>query len=249
MPDSSNNIAECLMIIASSSACAGERDLVREVLRGLGIGLTVVEWCSADDFKQQVTGKKYNFIYLGAHADSYGFGENSDSGLHPWEVLALAICESDCIQPGGTLFMGCCRGGMKTVAIKIMQQCTKIDQICGPFWTLKGNDITKAFHIFVETLVREKKDPVTAADRASQASNCKFLCYERLDLAGELETLDRLQSMEGSIDSVRAGQAALTAEVKKLSSAIEKLCASFPNAGTKEEGTKGKPNCGGSFYS
>jgi len=217
------------MIIASSSACAGERDLVREVLKGLGIGLTIVEWLSPEDFKPQVAGKKYDFIYLGAHADGYGFGENASS-LHPWESLALAICETDCIQQGGTLFMGCCRGGMKTVAIKIMMQCGKIDQICGPFWTLKGNDITKAFHIFVEALVRQKEDPVTAADRASQASNCKFLCYERLDLAGELATLARMDSMEWTLSTLLGEQYKLTMEVKNLGSKIEKLCASLPSS-------------------
>lgn len=218
--------------------------MIREVLRNLGIGLTVVEWLSPEDFKPQVAGRKYDFVYLGAHADSYGFGENSGSDLHSWEDLALAICETDCMEPGGTLFMGCCRGGMKTVAIKIMQQCAKIDQICGPFWTLKGNDITKAFHIFVEALVRQKSDPVTAADKASQASNCKFLCYERLDLAGELETLFRLESMEWSIDSIREGQNTLTKEVKGLRTAIEKLCEALPKDAASEESTQ-VPESGG----
>lgn len=218
------------MIIASSSACAGERDLIREILRRLGIGLKVVEWLSADDFKQQVSEKKYDLIYLGAHASGFGFGENSTAELHPWESLALAICETDCIQPGGTLFMGCCRGGMKTVAIKIMRQCGKIDQICGPFWTLKGTDITNAFQIFLEALVRQKQDPVTAADRASQASNCKFLCYERLDLAGELEMLLKMEEMGEALEYLRLGHSGLTKEIKKLTSAIETLCAAIPNA-------------------
>jgi hypothetical protein len=237
------------MIIASTAACSGERDLIKALLNNLGIGLKIVEWVSAHDFEQQMGVAKYDFIYLGAHADSYGFGQGAGVELQSWETLALAICETDCIKPGGTLFLGCCRGGMKTVAIKIMQQCGKIDQICGPFWSLTGNQITEAFHVFVKTLVGEAKDPVTAADRASQASNCKFLCYERLDLAGELETLSRLQSLEWSLACVSSGQSSLTKEVKSLTAAIEKLCASFPNAGTQEEGTKEKPNCGGSFYS
>ena len=227
MEESSEDKAGCLMIIATSSACAGEETLIRTVLGNLGIGLTVVEWVSADDFKTQVTQKKYDFIYLGAHADSFGFGQNASTALHPWAELALAICETDCIKPGGTLFLGCCRGGMKTVAIKIMTQCQKIDQICGPFWTLAGNDITKAFHIFVEALVRQKEDPVTAADRASQASNCKFLCYERLDLAGDLAMLDRLGSLEWALQGLEVGQSQLTGEVKKLSSTIETLCATL----------------------
>ncbi len=124
--------------------------------------------------------------------------------------------------------MGCCRGGMKTVAIKIMMQCGKIDQICGPFWTLKGNDITKAFHIFVEALVRQKQDPVTAADRASQASNCKFLLYERLDLAGELEVLFRMDYMEYSLGTILTEQSKMTLEMKNLAAQIEKLCAALP---------------------
>lgn len=235
MAEASNNVAECLMIIASSAACAGERDLVREVLRNIGIGFTCVEWLSGDDFKQQISGKKYNFIYLGAHADSHGFGEDSRTARHPWESLALAICETDCIQPGGTLFMGCCRGGMKTVAIKIMRQCERIDQICGPFWTLKDNDIMKAFHIFVETLVRGKKDPVMAADRASQASNCKFRIYERMDIEADLELLSRVEAMEKTfvpicLDAV----AALKKEIQQLRSGEQSHAAAPPATSCSE---------------
>lgn len=231
------------MIIASTAACSGEQELIKALLRNLGIGLKIVEWDSAEDFKQQMGESKYDFIYLGAHADSYGFGQGAGVDLHSWESLAVAICETDCIKPGGTLFLGCCRGGMKTVAIKIMQQCNKIDQICGPFWSLTGNQITEAFHVFVKTLVGEAKDPVTAADRASQASNCKFLCYERLDLAGELETLSRLQSLEWTLDDVNRGQNTLMNDVKALTAAIEKLCASFPSAGTHPEGAKPETQC------
>ena len=207
-----------------------ERDLVKQILRGLGIGLTVVEWISTDDFKSLVAAKKYDFIYLGAHADSYGFEEQSGAELTPWEDLAQSIWVTDCLQSGGTLFMGCCRGGMKTVALKIMRQCNKIDQICGPFWKLKGNDITKAFHIFVESLVRGGDDPVTAADRASQASKCKFLCYERLDLAGELLSLDRLDLLEGTLWELKEDQHFLRRDLQNLTTMIETLCLALPKS-------------------
>lgn len=245
----SDEKVKCLMIRASSSACAGEESLVRDVLKGLDIELRSVEWISYADFVSQIgKGEQYQFIYLGAHADGTGFGENSAATLHRWETLAEAICNTDCISPGGTLFMGCCRGGMKTVAFKIMKQCGKVDQICGPFWTLKGNDITMAFHAFVKALIRDKEDPAMAADRATESSRCKFLCYERQDLAGELEMLAEVQEVKWSIELYQMVQDQLRKEVSKLTSAVEKLTAQLPGAGDTGNTTQ-PPPCGPATYS
>src|ERR1051325_7913058 len=149
----------CLFVKASSTACGGEVQIIRDTLDNLHIDLQEIEWISEKDFLGQTSnGRKYSLIYLGAHADHLGFGEKEAHALHSWEQLARAICQSDCMVPEATLFLGCCRGGMKTVALKIMKMCDKIDYICGPNWNVTGNDLTAAFQAFVQSRVRRNEE-------------------------------------------------------------------------------------------
>lgn len=188
----SNN---CLFLKASASACADEEGSIRANLKGMDVDVEIVEWISANDFVQQVNGKKFGIIYLGAHADGWGFGEQ---GLQSqgWEVLGTAICESDCMLPEGTLFLGCCRGGMKTVALKILQQCDKIDYIFGPNWNTKGGDLVTAFTTYTRNRLTNGEEPSIAASRASEAAGQKFTCYDRQELEAEIEFLRKFQGLE-----------------------------------------------------
>jgi hypothetical protein len=187
----------CLFVRASSSAC-GEVQSVRDTLAPFGIGLKEVEWLSHEDFCSQIAGsEKFKFIYLGAHADSFGFGEIDATALHAWEHLANAICASDCIIPGGTLFLGCCRGGIKTVALKILTKCPKIDYICGPNWNTKGSALMLAFSTFISSRERDKQEPAIAAERATHATGQKFTCHDRQELEAEVALMQQLEYLEG----------------------------------------------------
>lgn len=216
-----SNKLNCLFITASTSACSGEVNLVRDCLNNLGIELREVEWLSQEDFEKQMSpDNKYDFVYLGAHADGTGFGQKDGVVLHPWETLANAICYSNCILPGGTLFLGCCRGGMKTVALKILTVCQAIDYICGPHWTVTGNDITAAFQAFVHSRVKKKEEPCKAADRATEACGFRFSCYDRQELEAEVETLRKIQQMEWEIRLVQAGHNTILAQIQALADGL-----------------------------
>ena len=211
----------CLFITASTSACAGEATLVRDCLQNLGISFREVEWVSPDDFRAQIAkGEKYDFIYLGAHADGTGFGESDKTGLHPWETLAIEICTTDCIRPNGTLFLGCCRGGMKAVAIKILSNCNTIDYICGPHWKVAGNDLTAAFQAFVQSRIRKKEEPCKAAERATEACGFRFSCYDRQELLPEIETAWRMHNLEWQMLEVRSAQARVEYQLEMIAKAL-----------------------------
>jgi hypothetical protein len=216
-----NGKMNCLFITASTSACAGEVNLVRGCLKNLGIGLREIEWLSQEDFERQMSpDKKYDFVYLGAHADGAGFGQTHGVVLHPWESLAYAICSTNCILPGGTLFLGCCRGGMKTVALKILTACHTIDYICGPHWTVTGNELTAAFQAFVHSRVKKKEEPCKAADRATEACGFKFSCHDRQELEAEIETLRKIQQTEWAVSSLQAGQNTIAAQLEAIAKAL-----------------------------
>jgi hypothetical protein len=205
-----------LFVTASSSACAGEAKLVEDCLRNMGVGFRQVEWLSLEDFKtHMLDGHKYDFIYLGAHADSYGFGEKAGLSLHPWEDLGNAICITDCMLPGGTLLLGCCRGGMKTVALKILKSCERIDYICGPQWKVAGNDLCNGFHAFLDSRIRKNEEPAEAARKASSACGFTFICHDREELQAEIETLRQISNIEWEIQELKKSQMELIELVKQ----------------------------------
>lgn len=199
---------KCLFVTASTSACAGEARLVKDCLKNLGIEFREVEWVSLDDFQVQISNvDKYDFIYLGAHADGNGFGESDGSALNPWETLATAICTTECIRPNGTLFLGCCRGGMKAVAITIMSNCDTIDYICGPHWKVAGNDLTAAFQAFIQSRIRKNEEPSKAAERATEASGFRFSCYDRQEFMPDIRTSQRMHHIEQLLEQIIIQQA------------------------------------------
>ena len=205
----------CLFLKAAAAACAQEEDLIRAHLKGMHVDMETIDWISAEDFPNRVDGKKFEIIYLGAHADGMGFGE-SNGNFYPWEALAAAICASDCMIPEGTLFLGCCRGGMKTVALKILMQCARIDYIMGPNWKSKGGDLANAFATFTRSRVIDGGEPAKAAVRATEAAGQMFTCYDRQALEGELEFLKRLQQIAWNQECISANVANLRNDLCRL---------------------------------
>ena len=165
---------------------------------------------------------KYDFIYLGAHADGIGFGESDGAAIHPWEHLGNAICVTDCIRPNGTLFLGCCRGGMKTVALKLLKTCDRIDYICGPHWKVTGNDLTSAFQAFVQSRIKKREEPCKAAERATEACGFRFSCYDRQELQSEIETLRQIQNMEWRLNSIESWQEYISGQLERIAKSVEK---------------------------
>jgi hypothetical protein len=218
---------KCLFVTASTSACAGEVKLVQACLHNLGIAFREVEWLSQEDFiTQTADGRKYDFIYLGAHADSIGFGEKDGAALYGWDTLGIAICATDCILPGGTLFLGCCRGGMKTVALKILKTCDRIDYICGPHWKVTGNDLTNAFQAFVNSRISKKEEPCRAAERATDACGFRFSCYDRQELQAEIETLRQIQNIEWQMQEFRTAQTKMNDQLALIAKSLDKAVVS-----------------------
>lgn len=211
----------CLFVTASTAACAGEAKLVRDCLQNLGITFREVEWLSPQDFHAQMKqGDKYDFIYLGAHADGNGFGEGANTALHSWESLAVEICSTECIRPNGTLFLGCCRGGMKAVAIKILTNCDTIDYICGPHWKVTGNDLTAAFQAFVQSRIKKNEEPCKAAERATEACGFRFSCYDRQELLPEIQTAWQMRNMEWQMEIIQNSQATMQYQLELIAKAL-----------------------------
>jgi hypothetical protein len=186
----------CLIVKASKDACATEVDAVVANLRATDSKIVIreVDWSGQDRFVREVGDEKFKIIYLGAHADGTGFGESDHNPWSTWDDLALSICISDCMIPGGILFMGCCRGGMKSIALQIFKVCNRIDYIVGTPQNTKSGDLVPAFNAFAREL--KSGNPISAAIRATGAVNCHFICHDRQELQVELNLTQQLDRIE-----------------------------------------------------
>lgn len=181
-----------------------EREQVIGQLQAQGVDVTVHEWQSIEHFQytfQQDAG--YDLLYLSSHADDTGFGENPWD--NPWDEFATAVCVSDCMLPEATLFLACCRGGMKTVALNLLSVCNKIDYIVGPEWKAKGADISNAFRAYCECCYTRKdgtKEPPCCIEKElTKAAGQTFACYDRVALECDLEIFRRLRSIDEQVYS------------------------------------------------
>jgi hypothetical protein len=232
-------MTNCLFLKASAAACANEEGSIRANLKGLGVDMEVIEWVSVDDFLQQAIGKKFSIIYLGAHADNLGFGEEGLQ-LHRWEELGVAICASECMLPEGTLFLGCCRGGMKIVALKILQQCDKIDYIFGPNWNTKGGDLVTAFTTYIRNRLTKAEEPCVAAKRASEATGQNFTCYDRQELDAEIEFLRKFEGLEFTQQFIVQQQNQVLKKVELVTANITEITKLLKESRSDPEPTSGR---------
>jgi hypothetical protein len=171
-----------LIIKAAKDICASEIDHIKIVAEMFGIVHCTTVLTDVASFKSDLcAGGKYDYIYLAAHADIMGFGESDGSISTDWSKFAEILCEAECLNPECILLLGCCRGGLKKVAAQLFYYCSQIDYVCGPRWTVTGQDISLGFHIFVYNIEIRREQPSTAVERASKGTGYDFFCHDRVE--------------------------------------------------------------------
>jgi hypothetical protein len=172
-----------LLVKASDDVCADEIEHIENVCQMFGIEHNSIELTQLDGFQNQVADLgKFDFLYVGAHADTFGFGEATGNRFFGWAEFGIVLCSANCLCPEAILLLGCCRGGLKMVAMKLFRACPKIDYISGPRWTVTAQDITTAFHVFLYNIEIRREQPSTASMRASQATGYDFYYYDRVEI-------------------------------------------------------------------
>jgi hypothetical protein len=172
-----------LLIKASNDVCATEISHIEKICEMFSIAHEVVELTSLENFASDVRALgRFDFLYLGAHANQHSFGESDGSTSFGWGHFAGWLCATDCLKSESVLLLGCCRGGLKMVAMAMFIACGKIDYIVGPRWTVTPQDITTAFHVFLYNLAIRREQPSTAATRSSQATGYDLYYYDRVEI-------------------------------------------------------------------
>jgi hypothetical protein len=191
-----------LILCARSDSCDAEVGLIEAVGTLCGMNICKETIIKEDDLKGCLCGrnnKKWDYVYLDTHADIHGFGDAYGGLDLKWSKFAKVVCEADCLAEGSMLFLGCCRGGLRSVANRLFGNCNQIDYVCGPRWTLTPDDVAAAFHVFIYNLETRREQPSVAVERASQGTGYDFFCYDRAELE------DAVWSMEDS-DTVTGNQ-------------------------------------------
>lgn len=173
-----------LILKASQDVTRKELKHIKAVADILDIKCCETNLTTADTLKDCLCcgkGQKWNYVYVAAHSDIKGFGEESGDPFIQWEDLADALCETECLADQSVLLLACCQGGLRRIAATLFERCTKIDYICGPRWSLTPADLAAAFHIFLYNLEYRNEEPSVAVDRASAAVNYRFSFHDRIE--------------------------------------------------------------------
>lgn len=172
-----------LILKASSDVCAAEVSHILTIAHLFGMEHDVAEVGSNCDLYAVIpTQQKYDYVYLAAHANPECFGESDGTCLTTWDNFATILCELNCLSAGCVLLLGCCRGGLRSVAHTLFYYCCQIDYVCGPRWTVTKHDITTGFHVFIYNMESRREQPSTSAKRASDATGYEFFCYDRVEM-------------------------------------------------------------------
>ena len=129
----------------------------------------------------------FDYVYLCAHANVDGFGDEDGTTDFSWSQLASALCQGKCLRPGAILLLAGCRGGAWQVASRLFETCHEIEYVCGPRWNAGPPDLTTAFHVFLYNMEYRREMPSTAASRASAATGYDLFCYDRVELHERLD--------------------------------------------------------------
>lgn len=177
-----------LIIKAASDVCASEIDHLKAISEMFDIEHCTMQLTDMASFESKLCSgsHKYDYIYLAAHANTNYFGEADGSVMIPWDELAIAFCTAGCLEAGAILLLGCCRGGLKNVALQLFFSCDQIDYVCGPRWTVTGADISAGFHIFIYNMEIRREQPSTAVGRASNGTGYDFFCHDRVEMQNEI---------------------------------------------------------------
>ena len=127
------------------------------------------------------SGEKYDYIYFAGHGDETCFTDN-DLFMTSWAEIGQAICKSNCLSKKSIIMLYCCKGGINTVAYQLIAECPNIEYVCGAKQNVSSIDLIIGFNVFIYNIERRKIDPVLSANKATDATDIRFECFDRVDV-------------------------------------------------------------------
>ena len=154
---------------------------------------------------------KFDFVYIAAHGNHACFGENAPLNHTRWADFGVSLCTTEIMNSGSVLFLGCCNGGLKRVAMILFCNCPQITAVCGPKWKVTGHDVAVAIHCFLYNLLISGEEPIVVAERTSLAVGYSFPIYDRYELESEIAIMQWARGFQAVPDDYNTSEPAINA--------------------------------------
>lgn len=155
---------ECMAICQQAELY--ELDVVRRVIS-----------CE-DDIRSIIsTVEPCKYIYLSAHGNADGFGDNKSIDMS-WSSFAEILCDSNCLSEDTVIMLSCCYGGLALVADTLFRSCDNLSYVIGPRQSLEPPQMHISFGIFLFNVEYRSIDPIVACEKIKLATDIRFSCYD-----------------------------------------------------------------------
>lgn len=109
----------------------------------------------------------FDMVYLCGHGNQWGLGGDGDDPYASWIQLSTSMCQA--LKADATLVLGCCDGGLTTVAYDFLEACPRLRHIFGLAGSVLPEELMLALHVILSGVVADLVDGKTAAQRAAAA--------------------------------------------------------------------------------
>jgi hypothetical protein len=174
-----------LIMKASSDINVCETNLIERVAELYDIEVDVHEIKTATDLNfAEYPADGWDLVYACGHGNEIGIGDPDGSRFFHWDQVAMGLC--DRLGLDAWFFLGCCRGGLQRVAYSMFCGCDNLYYVFGPRWEADAQQLACAFHVLVHNFIDRGREPVRAAERASEGIDLTIRAFDR----GEVESTD-----------------------------------------------------------
>lgn len=177
------------MLILKACGVPGEKEECANIKTQAELyGIHVYDECpkttpELDDILNR--GITYDYIYLSAHGDSQGFGNEAGTIDLTWMSFGTMLCSSRCMNEDCIVLLSCCRAGLNQVAYDLFYCCNRISYVVGPRQSLYPHDMLIGFNILLYNLEHRNLDPIVSCEKIKLATDIRFICFDRLETETE----------------------------------------------------------------
>lgn len=141
-------------------------------------------------------GQQFDYIYLSAHGDEYGFSDENGQIDIKWSDFGELLHNNDCLKDESHLLLSCCKGGLNDVAYDLINFCPQISYVVGPRSSLYPQETLMGFCAYMYNVEYKGVDPVISTEKIRNFIDLRFICFDSLEVKTETAYLIRSEKYE-----------------------------------------------------